>query len=415
MAKGELPISPLAPVVPQVLPPVVGVRIGTAKAGIKYRGRTDLLVLEFAKGTATAGLFTQCKTRAAPVDWSVMAQAKNGGHARAIIVNSGNANAFTGRAGVYAARETAAALADELGILQKEVLIASTGVIGQALPTHKIVDKIPTAVKSLKANAWPHAARAIMTTDTFPKLCTRKAKIGEREVTINGIAKGSGMIAPDMATMLGFICTDANVPPTLLQQLLKESNEISFNAITVDGDTSTNDCIIAAATGAAGNPAPSSLSDPAFRDFRRVFTDVMLDLAHQIVRDGEGAQKMITVNVTGARNKSDAKKVAMAIANSPLVKTAIAGEDANWGRIVMAVGKSGAAADRDKLKIAMGGHLIAAKGAAIDDFDEEPIAEHVRGQEVDIDVDLGLGRGSFTAWTCDLTHGYIDINADYRS
>jgi glutamate N-acetyltransferase/amino-acid N-acetyltransferase len=415
MAKGDLPPSPLAPIILGVLPPIAGVRLGIGKAGIKYKNHADVLVIELAKGTATAGVFTQSRTRAAPVDWSELALARNNGHARAIIVNSGNANAFTGKAGLQTVRETVAAAAETFGILQKEVLVASTGVIGQPLPADKITRRLSGIEKSLKANAWLAAAQAIMTTDTFPKLTTRKAKIGDHSVTINGIAKGSGMIAPDMATMLGFICTDAAIQPDILQQLLKQTNEISFNAITVDGDTSTNDCIILAATGAADNTLADGPADPILRDFRRVLSDVMLDLAHQIVKDGEGAQKFIAVHVTGARNKADAKKVAMSIANSPLIKTAIAGGDANWGRVVMAVGKSGAAADRDKLKISIGGVLIAADGMAVEDYDEAPVAKHIDGRDIDIAVDLGLGRGHFTAWTCDLTHGYISINADYRS
>ncbi len=287
--------------------------------------------------------------------------------------------------------------------------------IGQPLDAGKITNVLPAIKSGMKTSAWSEAAAAIMTTDTFPKLCTRKAKIGERSVTINGIAKGSGMIAPDMATMLGYVCTDAAIPPKILQQLLRQANGISFNAITVDGDTSTNDNIIVAATGAAGNRLPKSINDPLLRDFRRVFTDVMLELAQLVVKDGEGAQKFITVHVTGARNKADAKTVAMAIANSPLIKTAIAGGDANWGRVVMAVGKSGAAAERDTLKVAIGGVLIAANGMAVQNYDEKPVAQHIQGRDIVIDVDLGLGRGHFTAWTCDLTHGYISINADYRS
>lgn len=415
MANHDLPVSPLAPPVLEILPPVAGVRLAVGKAGIKYKNRNDVLLMEFAKGTATAGVFTKSLTRAAPVDWSELAITRTHGHARAIVINSGNANAFTGKAGIQTVRETVSGVADTLGIAAKEVLVASTGVIGQPLDAHKIVRKLYGLATGLKENAWYAAARAIMTTDTFPKLSTRRAIIGGKTITINGIAKGSGMIAPDMATMLGFVCTDAATQPDILQTLLKQITDISFNAITVDGDTSTNDCIILAATGAAKNKLPDGPSDPILRDFKRALTDVMLDLAHQVVKDGEGAQKFIAVHVTGARNKIDAKKVAMSIANSPLIKTAIAGGDANWGRIVMAVGKSGAAADRDKLKIAIGGTLIAARGMAVADYDEAPVSKHINGQDIDIAVDLGIGRGHFTAWTCDLTHGYIAINADYRS
>ncbi|HCM83959.1 MAG TPA: bifunctional glutamate N-acetyltransferase/amino-acid acetyltransferase ArgJ [Alphaproteobacteria bacterium] len=415
MAKDSLPVSPLAPKTMPVLPPIAGVKIGIGQAGIKYKDRNDLMVMTFDKGTAVAGVFTKSLTRASPVDWSELVVARTKGRARALIVNSGNANAFTGKAGVETVKQTIAGVAETFGILAKEVMVSSTGVIGQTLDASKITKILPNVKKQMSGDLWRDAAAAIMTTDTFPKLCTRQAKIGERAVTINGIAKGSGMIAPDMATMLGYICTDAAIPPAILQQLLKQTNEISFNAITVDGDTSTNDNIIVAATGAAGNKLPESLTDPLLRDFRRVFADVMLDLAHQVVMDGEGAQKFITVHVTGAKNKKDAKTVAMAIANSPLIKTAIAGGDANWGRVVMAVGKSGAYAERDKLKVSIGGTLIATNGMAVQGYDEKPVAAHINGRDIVIDVDLGLGRGHFTAWTCDLTHGYISINADYRS
>ncbi len=411
----SLPVSPLAPVAPDALPPIRGVRLGIGKAGIKYANHADVLLIELAKGATAAGVFTKSLTRAAPVDWSELALTHSRGGARAIIVNSGNANAFTGRAGIQTVRDTVTGAAKTLGIHTREVLVASTGVIGQPLDARKITAALPGMKKSLTENAWPAAARAIMTTDTFPKLCTRRAKIGDKTVTINGIAKGSGMIAPDMATMLGFICTDAAIPAPLLQKLLREINDVTFNAITVDGDTSTNDCIILAATGAAKNRAPKNINDPLLRDFKRALADAMLDLAHQVVRDGEGAQKFIAITVTGAHNNAEAKKVAMAIGNSPLIKTAIAGGDANWGRIVMAVGKSGAYAERDKLKISIGGTLIAANGMAVSGYDEAPVTKHINGRNIDIAVDLGLARGQFTAWTCDLTHGYIAINADYRS
>ncbi len=415
MGKDALPTSPLAPQILDSLPSVAGVRLAAAQAGIKYQNRDDVLLIELHKGTSIAGVFTQSTTRAAPVDWCVDALQKSNGHARAIIINSGNANAFTGQAGVQTVMATAAAVATALGCKAEEVLISSTGVIGQPLDAATITNHVSDLVKNLAADDWGQAARAIMTTDTFPKLISRTCVIGNKTVTINGIAKGSGMIAPDMATMLGFIFTDAAIPPAILQTLVTQANAISFNAITVDGDTSTNDCVIVAATGAAGNELPIVAGEASLRDFRRVLTDVMLDLAQQVVRDGEGAQKFITVHITGAKHKADARRVAMAIGNSPLIKTAIAGEDANWGRIVMAVGKSGAQADRDKLKVSIGGILIAEAGQAVADFDEAPIAAHIKTQEVEINVDLGIGRGSFTAWTCDLTHGYISINADYRS
>jgi len=411
----SLPISPLAPTQPQTLPPIRGVRLAVGQAGIKHQNRNDVLLIELAPGTAAAGVFTRSLTRAAPVDWCEEALLHSRGQARAIIVNSGNANAFTGQAGIQTVRDTVVGAAKVMGVHTREVLMASTGVIGQPLDANKITTQLPNIIQNLDENSWAEAARAIMTTDTFAKLSTRQAMIADETVTINGIAKGSGMIAPDMATMLGFICTDAAVPPTILKKLLNEINEISFNAITVDGDTSTNDCIILAATGAAQNRVPKNANDPLLRDFQRALTEIMLDLAHQVVRDGEGAQKFIAIRVTGARNQAEAKKIAMAIGNSPLIKTAIAGGDANWGRIVMAIGKSGAYAERDRLKISIGGTLIAANGMAVMGYDEAPVTQHINGREIDIAVDLSLGRGAFTAWTCDLTHGYIAINADYRS
>jgi len=411
----SLPISPLAPSHSQTLPPISGVRLAVGQAGIKYQNRDDVLLIELAPGTAAAGVFTRSLTRAAPVDWCEEALLHSRGQARAIIVNSGNANAFTGGAGIQTVRDTVIGAAKALDIHTREVLIASTGVIGQSLDANKITKQLPNIIKNLHENSWADAARAIMTTDTFAKLSTRQAKIGNKIITINGIAKGSGMIAPDMATMLGFICTNAAIPPAILKKLLREINEISFNAITVDGDTSTNDCIILAATGAAQNHVPKSVNDPLLKDFRRALTELMLDLAHQVVRDGEGAQKFITIHVTGARTTAEAKIVAMAIGNSPLIKTAIAGGDANWGRIVMAIGKSGAYVERDRLKISIGGALIATNGMAVMGYDEAPVTQHINGRDIDIAVDLGLGRGDFTIWTCDLTHGYIAINADYRS
>jgi glutamate N-acetyltransferase/amino-acid N-acetyltransferase len=338
-----------------------------------------------------------------------------GGMVRAIVVNSGNSNAFTGRAGEAFVDATVSAAAALAGCAPEEVFVASTGVIGQPIPTDAIAVHLPGLADKLSPDAWTAAAKAIMTTDTFPKGATRTAKIGDVTVTLNGFAKGSGMIAPDMATMLGFLFTDAAIAAPVLQTLLSDSNERSFNAVTVDGDTSTSDTVLLSATGRAGNDPVTDAADPRLAGFKAALDAVMLDLAHQIVRDGEGATKFVAVHVEGADSDHAAKRIAMSIANSPLVKTAIAGEDANWGRIVMAVGKAGERADRDLLKISIGGVLICADGMEVPGYDETPVARHMKGQDIDIRVDLGLGHGSATVWTCDLTHGYIDINGSYRS
>jgi glutamate N-acetyltransferase/amino-acid N-acetyltransferase len=333
-----------------------------------------------------------------------------------VLVNSGNANAFTGRLGEASVRRCAAAAAAALGCSREEIYLASTGVIGEPLADERITAGLPHLIGSLAEDAWAAAAAAIMTTDTFPKLATRRAKIGKVEVTINGIAKGSGMIAPDMATMLAFLATDARLPAPVLRGLLREANERSFNCITVDGDTSTSDTLLLAATGTAPtHPRVTRASDPKLKDFRAKLEDLLIDLACQVARDGEGAQKFITIDVTGAASDGAARRIGLAIANSPLVKTAIAGEDANWGRIVMAVGKAGEKANRDKLKIAIGGVKVAAQGQRVTGYDEAPVAAHMKGREIEIAVDVGVGKGRARVWTCDLTHGYIDINADYRS
>ncbi|MGE0744834.1 MAG: bifunctional glutamate N-acetyltransferase/amino-acid acetyltransferase ArgJ [Rhodospirillales bacterium] len=404
-------ISPLAPARFPALPVIAGVRLGSAACGLRYRGRTDLLFVELAPGTTVAGTFTRSLTSSAPVDWCRKALAR--GTARAIVVNSGNANAFTGRAGDESVARTVDAAAKLLGAAREEVFVASTGVIGEPLADHKITAVLPDLRPKLAANGWEAAAAAIMTTDTFPKAATRKATIGGTTVTINGIAKGSGMIAPDLATMLAFVFTDAAIPAPLLQKLCAAASDRSFNAITVDGDTSTSDTVLLCATGEAGNPPPGDAA--ALRDFARALDAVMIDLAQQVVKDGEGASKFIAVTVTGAASAGAARRIGLAIANSPLVKTAIAGEDANWGRIVMAVGKSGQKADRDKLAICIGGVQVTENGMVRAGYDEAPVVAHMKGQDIDIAVDVGVGRGKATVWTCDLTHGYIDINGSYRS
>jgi glutamate N-acetyltransferase/amino-acid N-acetyltransferase len=359
-------------------------------------------------------VFTRNRCPGAPIDWCRTALA--GGRARALVVNAGNANVFTGRAGAEAVTATAEAAAALVGCGAGEVFIASTGVIGQILPHARITGALPALYAGLRSDGWQAAARGIMTTDTFPKAATRAARIGGAEVRISGIAKGSGMIAPDMATMLCFIATDAAVPALTLQAMLSKGVQESFNCTTVDSDTSTSDTVLLFATGAAMHPpVPDKRWGTPLGGFRAALNEVLHDLALQVVRDGEGAQKLIRVEVSGAVSSGSARKIALAIANSPLVKTAIAGEDANWGRVVMAVGKSGEPADRDKLSVAIGGVWMARDGAVVEGYEEAPVAAHVRGRKVTIAADLGLGRGSATVWTCDLTHGYIDINGSYRS
>jgi glutamate N-acetyltransferase/amino-acid N-acetyltransferase len=399
--------SPLGVALPS-LPPVPGVRLGGAAAGIRYVGRTDLVMAEFAPGTSVAGVFTRNRCPGAPVDWC--RAALPAGRARALVVNAGNANVFTGAAGYEAARATAEAAAGLVGCAPGTVFLASTGVIGEVLPHDRITAALPALYASLAADAWEAAARGIMTTDTFPKASTRTAVLGGSNVRITGIAKGSGMIAPDMATLLCFAFTDAALPAATLQALLRPGVELSFNRTTVDSDTSTSDTVLLFATGAAGN-AP----DADTAAFASALNEVLLDLALQVVRDGEGAQKLIRIDVTGAVDDRSARRVALAVANSPLVKTAVAGEDANWGRIVMAVGKAGEPADRDLLSVGMGGVWMARHGAVVPGYDEAPVVAHMRGREIFVAIDLGLGSGRDTAWTCDLTHGYIDINGSYRS
>ena len=404
--------SPLAVPLPE-LPPLDGVRLGAIAAGIRYKGRTDVVMAELAAGTTVAGVFTSSKCPGAPVDWCRAALA--GGKARAVVINAGNANVFTGKAGAEAARLTAVAAGKLVGCPTKQVFLSSTGVIGELLPHEKLVAALPELHGKLDAGAWEAAARGIMTTDTFPKGVTRTATIGGAEVRINGIAKGSGMIAPDMATMLCFIFTDAKIPAPALQAMLSKGVNSTFNCTTVDSDTSTSDTVMLFATGQAKHPKISDEGGKELADFARALNEVLLDLALQVTRDGEGAQKLIRIDVTGATTAKSAKRIGMAIANSPLVKTAIAGEDANWGRIVMAVGKAGEPADRDKISVGVGGVWMAKDGGVVPGYDETPVVAHMKGQEVNIAVDIGLGKGKATVWTCDLTHGYIDINGSYRS
>jgi glutamate N-acetyltransferase / amino-acid N-acetyltransferase len=406
-------VSPLAPAHFPDLPTIEGVRLTSAHCGIRYQGRTDLMVALLDAGTTVAGVFTRSLMPGAPVDWCRRALSR--GKIRAIVVNSGNANVFTGRQGKAAVEATVKAAAQKLGCDQREIYVSSTGVIGEKLPAEKIVAALPGAFKAVSAEAWPDAAKAIMTTDTFPKGATQRATIDGVPVTINGFAKGSGMIAPDMGTMLAYIFTDAALPASVLQALLVAGNERSFNSITVDGDTSTSDTVLVCATGKAKHKRVTRAADPRLKDFRRALDAVLVDLAQQVIRDGEGAQKFVTIRVTGAASARAARKIGLAIGNSPLVKTALAAGDANWGRIVMAVGKAGEKADRDKLAISAGGVRIAEKGGAVQGYDEAPVAKHMAGRDILLEVDLGIGKGRAEIWTCDLTHRYIDINGSYRS
>ncbi len=405
--------SPLAPAKFPELPAIAGVRLAAGSAGIRYKGRTDLMIATLDPGTTVAGVLTRSKSYGAPVGWC--RDCLPGGTARALVVNSGNANTFTGQAGREAVQRTAAAAAKLVGCAEQEVFISSTGVIGEALAVEKIEAALPEVAKSLAPANFAAAAQAIMTTDTFPKGSTATAEIGGVPVTLNGFCKGSGMIAPDMATMLGYLFTDAKLPAAVLQQLLSPANERSFNSITVDGDTSTSDTVLIFATGKAGNPDIASAEDPKLKSFKAALDRVMIDLAQQIVRDGEGAERFVTISVTGATSSAAARRVGLTIGNSPLVKTAIAAGDANWGRIAAAVGRAGEKADRDTLAIAIGGTLIAEKGGPVAGYDETPVAAHMKGRDIRIDVDLGVGHGKATVWTCDLTHRYIDINGSYRS
>ncbi len=406
-------ISPLAPKHVPDLPAIAGVRLATAEAGIRYAGRTDVLLALFAPGTTTAGVFTKSKCPSAPVEWC-RAHLK-AGKARALVVNSGNANAFTGKSGRAATKLTAEIAAKGAGCKPAEIFLASTGVIGEPLDASKFAPVMQGLAGRAKPGDFLAAARAIMTTDTFPKVATATARIGKTTVTVNGIAKGAGMIAPDMATMLSFVFTDAAIAAPALQALLKDGVTDTFNAVTIDGDTSTSDTLMMFATGKAGNPRIARAADPRLNGFKKALQAVLANLSEQIARDGEGARKLVEIMVEGAVSKASARRIAMSIANSPLVKTAIAGEDANWGRVVMAVGKAGEPADRDRLAIWFGGIRVAHKGARDPAYDEAEVSAAMKKPEISLKVALGLGKGRDRVLTCDLTKEYIAINGDYRS
>ena len=405
--------SPLAPSQFPEMAPVPGVLVSGIAAGFKESGRLDLFFAELVKGSTIAGVFTKSKCSSAPVDWcrSVLKHGK----IRGLIVNSGNANAFTGEAGDKTVAHTVAAAAKRLGCRRNEIYVASTGVIGVPVDEDYVTKKLPDVARKLGKARWADAAAAIMTTDTFPKAAMRKVTIGKSSVTLVGIAKGSGMIAPDMATMLSFIFTDAKIPAPVLQRLLKDTTDRSFNSITVDSDTSTSHTVLLVATGQAKHAQVSGIGDKHLKAFRDALREIAIDLATQVVRDGEGAQKFVTIDITGAESASAARRIGLAVANSPLVKTAIAGSDPNWGRIVMAVGKAGEKADRDLMSIGMGGVPITVNGQLVDGYDETVTGKHMAGRDITISIDVGVGRGRARVWTCDLTHGYIEINADYRT
>ena len=409
-------VSPLAPTDVPEMPAIAGVKLATAAAGIRYKGRTDVLLAVMDKGTTVAGVFTKSKCPSAPVEWC---RAKLGrGQARALVVNSGNANAFTGKTGKQSTALTAQTAAKAVGCTTGDVFLASTGVIGEPLDATKFDGVLATLNDAAVPGDWMSAARAIMTTDTFPKVATATVKLGKANVTINGMAKGAGMIMPDMATMLSFVFTDAPLSASVLQSLLKNGVEDTFNAVTIDGDTSTSDTLLAFATGAAaanGAPKIARASDPRLKAFAKAFQGVLADLSEQVARDGEGARKLVEIVVEGAVSKASARRIAMSIANSPLVKTAIAGEDANWGRVVMAVGKAGEPADRDKLSIWFGGIRVAHKGARDPGYDEATVSAAMKKPEISLKVALGLGKGRDRVLTCDLTKEYVAINGDYRS
>jgi glutamate N-acetyltransferase / amino-acid N-acetyltransferase len=407
-------ISPLAPLHVPDMPAVAGVRLATAAAGIRYAGRTDVLLTLFDPGTTTAGVFTRSKCPSAPVEWC-RAHLK-AGKARALVVNSGNANAFTGKSGRDACKFTAQIAARAIGCKPTDVFLASTGVIGEPLKAQAFDGVMEGLVAHAQAGEFLAAARAIMTTDTFPKVATATAKIGKSSVTINGIAKGAGMIAPDMATMLSFVFTDAAISAPALQALLKEHVTDTFNAVTIDGDTSTSDTLMLFATGKAHKtPRIARAADPRLKNFKKALHAVLANLSEQIARDGEGARKLVEIVVEGAVSKASARRIAMSIANSPLVKTAIAGEDANWGRVVMAVGKAGEPADRDRLSIWFNGIRVAHKGTRDPGYDEATVSVAMKKPEISLRVALGMGKGRDRVLTCDLTKEYIAINGDYRS
>jgi glutamate N-acetyltransferase/amino-acid N-acetyltransferase len=407
------PVSPLAPAGLPALPAIAGLRFAAGCTGMRYKGRDDLMVAALDAGATIAAVTTRNTMCSAPVEWCRV-QARHG-RARAIVVNAGNANVFTGRDGFRAVERTARRTAALLGCKAEEVFVSSTGVIGMKLPVEKIEATLPALASALDAGGAERALRAIMTTDTFPKAAVRRARIGRTEVTIMGFCKGSGMIAPDMATMLGYVFTDARLPASVLRALLRDGTDASFNCMSVDGDTSTSDTVLLAATGKARHAAVRSAADPALRDFRARLKDLLVELAQLVAKDGEGAQKFVTIKVSGAASDASARKVALAIANSPLVKTAIAAGDANWGRVVMAIGKSGQPADRDRTSVRIGGVTIARRGDLVPGYDEAPVARHMAGRDILVEAEIGVGKGRATVWTCDLTHGYVDINGSYRS
>jgi len=409
-------VSPLAPKSYPEMPVIRGVRMATAAAGIKYKNRTDVLLMVFDEPAAVAGVFTKSRCPSAPVDYC--RANLSGGVARAVVVNSGNANAFTGQKGKAATDLTGKSAAAAVGCSEREVFLASTGVIGEPLDASKFAGVLDQMNTDAKGDFWLEAAKAIMTTDTYPKVATRTAEIGGVKVTINGIAKGAGMIAPDMATMLSYVVTDADIASPALQALLSAGVGPTFNSVTVDSDTSTSDTLMLFATGAAaaeGQARIENADDAKLEGFRAALNDLLKDLALQVVRDGEGARKMVEVTVTGAESDAAAKKIALSIANSPLVKTAVAGEDANWGRIVMAVGKSGELADRDRLAISFGHVRVAVNGERDPAYSEAEASAVMKQQDIPVKVDIGLGNGKATVWTCDLTKEYVEINGDYRS
>jgi glutamate N-acetyltransferase/amino-acid N-acetyltransferase len=421
---GKSAVSPFAPDRFPALPPIAGLRLSSGAAGVRYKNRADVMLVELAPGSVIAGTFTRSETRSAPVLWCqervTALAAKPSGNTLAIVVNSGNANAFTGRHGREAVEAVMNTAGKVLGTPAGNVFMASTGVIGEPLPAERVTAKLAELSAALSPDGLEGAARAIMTTDTFPKGASAAVDLDGVPVTISGFAKGSGMIAPDMGTMLVFIFTDVAIEQAVLQAAVSDLTDESFNSITVDSDTSTSDTLLVGATGQArsakADMAPiTSRSDPRYRAFHDVLGEVMRDLAIQVVKDGEGASKIIAITVTGAKSSRAARKIGLSIANSPLVKTAIAGEDPNWGRVVMAVGKSGEAADRDKLSIRFGDILVAENGWVSPAYSEELGAAYMKRAELEIAVDVGVGAGRATVWTCDLTHGYIEINADYRS
>ncbi len=409
-------VSPLAPKSYPAMPAIDGVSMATAAAGIKYKNRTDVLLMVFDRPASVAGVFTRSKCPSAPVDFC-RANLSHG-VARAVVVNSGNANAFTGLKGKAATALTAKSAAEAVGCGENEVYLASTGVIGEPLDATKFAGVLGAMQKDATGDFWTEAAKAIMTTDTYPKVATRTAEIDGVKVTINGIAKGAGMIAPDMATMLSFVVTDAAIDPQVLQVLLAQGVGPTFNSVTVDSDTSTSDTLLLFATGAAADQGQRKIEtpdDPHLAGFRIALNDLLKDLALQVVRDGEGARKMVAVTITGAESDLSAKRIALSVANSPLVKTAVAGEDANWGRVVMAVGKAGEPADRDRLAIWFGDVRVAVHGERDPAYSEEATTAVMEQEDIAIRVDLGLGEGTATVWTCDLTKEYVAINGDYRS